>query len=144
MLGNRTNLAEAQAKGVAVNRAATDAFAANVLPVVCQIQAAGATAHRAIAAALNTRGIRTARGGDWHVSTVQNLLAREGVLQRLGLWLPRCVFVSPPRNLTRIRRGQSQITDAYTAMNNKHAAVEVAQSLRLHGASQDIIQLDAR
>ena len=55
------------------------AFAANVLPVVRQIQAAGATTHRAIAEALNARGIRTARGGQWHVSTVQNLLAREGV-----------------------------------------------------------------
>lgn len=42
-LGNRTNLADAQAKGVATNRAAADAFAANVLPIVKQIQAAGAT-----------------------------------------------------------------------------------------------------
>lgn len=78
-LGNRTNLAEAQAKGVQVNRAAADAFAANVLPVVRQIQAAGATTNRTIAAALNARGIRTARGGAWHDSTVRNLLARQVV-----------------------------------------------------------------
>ncbi len=78
-LGNRTNLGEAQAQGVAVNRAAADTFAANVLPVVRQIQAAGVTTHRAIAEALNARGIRTARGGQWYVSTVQNLLAREVV-----------------------------------------------------------------
>ena len=76
VLGNRTNLAEAAAKGAAAQRKAADAFAANVLPVVRQIQAAGATNHRAIAKALNARGIRTARGGQWHVSTVQNLLAR--------------------------------------------------------------------
>jgi len=76
-LGNRTNLAEAAAKGAAAQRTAADAFAANVLPVVRQIQAAGATTHRAIAEALNARGIRTARGGQWHVSTVQNLLVRE-------------------------------------------------------------------
>jgi DNA invertase Pin-like site-specific DNA recombinase len=75
-LGNRTNLADAQAKGVATNRKAADAFAANVLPIVKQIQAAGATTHRAIAQALNDRGVRTARGGDWHDSTVRNLLAR--------------------------------------------------------------------
>jgi len=75
-LGNRTNLAEAQAKGVAVNRAAANAFAANVLPVVQQIQASGATTHWAIAAALNACGIRTARGGSWHDSTMRNLLAR--------------------------------------------------------------------
>ena len=78
-LGNRTNLGEAQAKGVAANRAMADAFAANVLPVVRQIEATGATTHRAIAAALNARGIRTARGGAWHDSTVRNLLAREVV-----------------------------------------------------------------
>ena len=76
VLGNRTNLAEAAAKGAAAQRKAADAFAANVLPVVRQIQAAGATTPRAIAEALNARGIRTARGGQWHVSTVQNLLAR--------------------------------------------------------------------
>jgi DNA invertase Pin-like site-specific DNA recombinase len=75
-LGNRTNLAEASAKGTTANRAAADAFAANVLPVVRQIQASGATTLRAIADALNARGIRTARGGQWHAMTVQNLLAR--------------------------------------------------------------------
>ncbi len=75
-LGNRTNLSEAQAKGTAANRASADSFAANVLPIVRQIQAAGATSTRAIAAALNARGIRTARGGEWHHTTVQNLLAR--------------------------------------------------------------------
>jgi hypothetical protein len=34
ILGNRTNLSDAQAKGVAANREAADAFAANVLPIV--------------------------------------------------------------------------------------------------------------
>jgi DNA invertase Pin-like site-specific DNA recombinase len=76
LLGNRTNLPRAQAKGVAANREAADAFAANVLPIVRQIQASGATTFRAIAAALNNRGVRTARGGNWHDSTVRNLLAR--------------------------------------------------------------------
>jgi hypothetical protein len=56
------------------NREAADAFAANVLPIVRQIQASGATTFRAIAAALNNRGVRTARGGIWHDSTVRNLL----------------------------------------------------------------------
>src|ERR1039458_9016307 len=78
-LGNPTNLGEAQAKGASANRAAADALAANVLPLGRQIAAAGATTHRAIAAALNARGIRTARGGAWHDSTVRNLLAREVV-----------------------------------------------------------------
>jgi DNA invertase Pin-like site-specific DNA recombinase len=78
VLGNRTNLPDAQAKDVAANREAADAFAANVLPIVRQIQAVGATTFRAIAAALNDRGVRTARGGAWHDSTVRNLLARAG------------------------------------------------------------------
>jgi DNA invertase Pin-like site-specific DNA recombinase len=76
VLGNRTNLRDAQAKGVATNRKAADTFAGNVLPIVRQIQATGLTTHRAIAQALNDRGVRTARGGDWHDSTVRNLLAR--------------------------------------------------------------------
>jgi DNA invertase Pin-like site-specific DNA recombinase len=71
VLGNRTNLPSAQAMGVAANRKTAGAFAA-------QIQAAGATTFRAIAGALNDRGVRTARGGAWHDSTVRNLLARAG------------------------------------------------------------------
>jgi DNA invertase Pin-like site-specific DNA recombinase len=77
-LGNRTNLAEASAKGATANRAAADAFAANVLPIIRQVEAAGATGHRAIAAALNARGVRTARGGEWHATTVRNLMQRDG------------------------------------------------------------------
>ena len=76
LLGNRTNLPEASAKGRAANRAAAAAFAANVLPIVREIQAAGARTLRAVAASLNARGIRTARGGAWHASTVANLLGR--------------------------------------------------------------------
>ena len=75
-LGNPVNLGEAQAKGASANRAGADTFAANVLPVVRQIQASGAITLRAIAEALNARGIRTARGGAWYSSTVGNLLAR--------------------------------------------------------------------
>lgn len=77
-LGNPTNLAAAGAKGAQTQRAGADAFAANVLPIVRQIQEAGATTPRAIAVALNERCVRTARGGEWHDSTVRNLLARAG------------------------------------------------------------------
>ncbi len=78
-LGNPTNLAEAGAKGAAAQRAEADAFAANVMPVVRQIQASGATTTRAIAEALNARGVRTARGGAWYSSTVRNLLTRSSL-----------------------------------------------------------------
>jgi DNA invertase Pin-like site-specific DNA recombinase len=76
LLGNRTNLPEAAALGRAASRRNADAFAANVLPIVRQIQAAGVTGLANIAQALNDRGIRTARGGAWHNSTVRNLLTR--------------------------------------------------------------------
>jgi DNA invertase Pin-like site-specific DNA recombinase len=75
VLGNRTNLAEAQAKGTSVLRSEADVRAANVLPIIREIEKAGATTTRAIAATLNARGVRTARGGEWHHSSVRNLLA---------------------------------------------------------------------
>ena len=74
-LGN-PRAADAAAKAHAANRAGADQFAANVLPIVREIQATGATSLRDIAAALNARGIHTARGGAWHSTTVRNLLRR--------------------------------------------------------------------
>lgn len=76
-LGNPTNLPAAQARSAAANKVAADAFAANILPIVKQIQAAGATSLAAIAEALNARGVRTARGGAWYASTVRNIVGRE-------------------------------------------------------------------
>ncbi len=73
-LGNRTNLAEAQAKGADANREAARRFALNVLPVIREVQAAGVKSLRAIATTLNARGIRTARGGQWAAQTVANVL----------------------------------------------------------------------
>lgn len=43
---------------------------------VADIRAAGSTSLAAIAKELNARGIVTARGGQWHPSSVRNLLAR--------------------------------------------------------------------
>jgi DNA invertase Pin-like site-specific DNA recombinase len=78
LLGNRTNLADARAKGIAANRATASAFATNVLPIIREVQAGGATSFQAIADALNARGMRSPRGGDWHSTTVRNILNREG------------------------------------------------------------------
>ena len=50
--------------------------AENVLPVIEQIRAGGASL-RQIAAELNARGIKTARGGKWHATTVRNILTVE-------------------------------------------------------------------
>jgi hypothetical protein len=53
-----------------------DAFASNVMPVIDSLRAAGIADLRGLASALNSRGIRTARGGRWHVSNVKNVIDR--------------------------------------------------------------------
>ncbi len=75
-LGNPTNSAEAAAKGRVVSIREADRFAASVLPIVEAIQRSGIASCRGIAIALNGRGIRSARGRQWQVSNVRNLLAR--------------------------------------------------------------------
>jgi len=75
-LGNRTNLAEAQAKGGQVAKDSADAFAANVLPIIEQVKTSGITSYNAIAAVLNERGVKTARGGTWAAATVRNVILR--------------------------------------------------------------------
>lgn len=78
-LGN-PNLAQvreaAHAAAAIANQAAADQHAASVLPIIRQIKRAGARTLREIADALNERGVRTARGGQWHATTVSNVLAR--------------------------------------------------------------------
>src|SRR4051794_25311405 len=53
---------QATLQGNAGNRAKADQFAANTLPIVGEIEAAGVKTLAGIATALNARGIRTARG----------------------------------------------------------------------------------
>jgi DNA invertase Pin-like site-specific DNA recombinase len=76
-LGNPRNLGEAGRLGRRTQASEAERFAANVLPIVAEIRACGVAGLEGIAAVLNGRGVRTARGGRWHVSTVKNLLARE-------------------------------------------------------------------
>jgi DNA invertase Pin-like site-specific DNA recombinase len=68
---------EVSAKGVAAVTAAADQHAANVLPIVRTIQAAGVVSLHGVADALNARGIHTARGGKWYAATVRNMLLRQ-------------------------------------------------------------------
>jgi DNA invertase Pin-like site-specific DNA recombinase len=76
LLGNRTNLRDAQVKGSA--RVAEDAlrFAENVLPIIERIRASGITSMRGIAAVLDARGVRTARGGKWKAMQVGAVIRR--------------------------------------------------------------------
>jgi DNA invertase Pin-like site-specific DNA recombinase len=75
-LGNPTNLSEASKAGAAVNAREADAFAANVLPIIRELQAANVTSRRGIAAALNARAVRTMRGGMWSAMQVGRILER--------------------------------------------------------------------
>jgi hypothetical protein len=75
-LGNPHSAAEAAAIGREAQVKEADTFAESILPIVRAIQSSGARSLAAIAEALNARGIRSPRGGQWHVSSVQNLLAR--------------------------------------------------------------------
>ena len=69
-------LAQARKNAIASVRAAADHHAANVLPVIREIQRSGASSLHAIADALNARGIATPRGGAWYAKSVSNVLAR--------------------------------------------------------------------
>jgi Recombinase len=53
-----------------------DAHSAIVAPAIREAQAAGAKSLRQIAAALNARGIATARGAGWEPQTVKNVMKR--------------------------------------------------------------------
>jgi len=74
-LGN-PRLADVRQRGVATNRAAADRFAVNVLPIIREIQAAGIVSLRGIARALDARGVRTARNGEWTPVQVGSILRR--------------------------------------------------------------------
>jgi DNA invertase Pin-like site-specific DNA recombinase len=75
-LGNPVNASEAARQGREVQTAAADRFVVELLPLLSAIRAAGASTLDSITKALNERGIRSPRGGQWHVSSVSNLLAR--------------------------------------------------------------------
>ncbi len=75
-LGNPHNLSLAGCRGRAIQIRAANEFAQTVLPVIRAIQVAGTTSLASIADVLNERGIKSARGGKWHVSSVANVLSR--------------------------------------------------------------------
>ncbi len=74
-LGN-PHIEAAQGAAVAAIKVEADRAAGNVLPVIAEIRKSGATTLRAIAEALNARGVVTPRGGKWHAMSVRNVLAR--------------------------------------------------------------------
>lgn len=69
-------LGKARRAAVASLKTMADHHAANVLPIIREIERSGATSLHQIAAALNARGISTPRGGQWYAKSVANVLAR--------------------------------------------------------------------
>ena len=55
------------------------------MPIITALRNAGAQRLRAIASALNSAGIPTSMGGQWHASSVRNLI---------NAWPPSCVASS--------------------------------------------------
>lgn len=79
-LGN-PNLSTARAQAKLTVQLAANEHCENVAPIIRQIRASGVNTLRGIANALATRGIRTARGGQWHPATIRNLEMRFQHLQ---------------------------------------------------------------
>lgn len=72
----RTRHPLAQPLGAAASKANAERFAANVLPIIREIQASGVTTLRGVARALNARGVPSARGAPWSEVAVSNILKR--------------------------------------------------------------------
>jgi DNA invertase Pin-like site-specific DNA recombinase len=70
-------LKAARKAALASIKANADRLAANVAPIIRDIQKTGASTLRDVAAALNARGIQTARGGKWYATSVRNVLSRD-------------------------------------------------------------------
>lgn len=92
MISERTRAAlqAAKARGVKLGRcfgvdearalnaersAAAKAWAANVKPIIAELQEGGATTLQALADGLNGRGLRAPRGGVWRPTSVQRVMA---------------------------------------------------------------------
>jgi len=64
------------------NQERADANALNLSPVIDELRSAGLTSYRAMARALNARGIKTPNKSNWHGQSVKNLIARIEQLQK--------------------------------------------------------------
>jgi DNA invertase Pin-like site-specific DNA recombinase len=79
--GDRGNLPAVAKEGakasVAARIAKADNRALDLAPIIEELKAAGAVSLRQIAAGLNAKGIRTARGGDWDATQVKRVMMRQ-------------------------------------------------------------------
>jgi hypothetical protein len=69
-------LSAAQARGAALTKARANGRAAQLAPVIAELQEGGVTSLRGIAKELNRRGVPTALSGCWHAQQVSKVLRR--------------------------------------------------------------------
>ncbi len=67
---------EARAASLRTRQERSQAKARDLVPIIEELKAAGAISLRQIAAGLNAKGIKTARGGEWSAGQVQRLIER--------------------------------------------------------------------
>jgi DNA invertase Pin-like site-specific DNA recombinase len=80
VLGNRSNLAQAGDLGRAALMEGAEDLAQKLAPALRAVRSEGAKTLRAMAEALNRRGVKSPRGGIWHPSSVANLMSRSAAL----------------------------------------------------------------
>jgi hypothetical protein len=78
VLSERRPVSEARQSAVKGDKDAAARYAANVLPLIREVQASGVKSLRGVARALAARGIATARGGAWTHVQVTEILRRVG------------------------------------------------------------------
>src|SRR5262249_10199470 len=72
-------------QAAAAKQRQADDHAARVRPYIEAARKAGSTTLAQLAAALNARGVRTARGGPWHAASVWRVLEREACASAAAL-----------------------------------------------------------
>lgn len=77
--GHRNFTAKEQGMGVRTRQLNAERRAADLVPIINELRAAGTTSLYRLAQALNERGIPTARGSSWRPTTVLRLLERAGL-----------------------------------------------------------------
>jgi len=61
-------------------REKADRFALDIQPIIKELQKQDICSYKALAQALNLRGIQTANKRKWYATTVKNILHRKGIL----------------------------------------------------------------
>jgi hypothetical protein len=74
--GNLKNVEAGRVNGRAARTKTANGRASDLTPIIEELKASGAVSLRQIAAGLNARGIKTARGSEWSAVQVQRVMER--------------------------------------------------------------------